>query len=82
MMCAGPKHTQNHIRTVFEDCEHGSEMQISTILLNLHEVAWVLRVSIDLRPCVYNETLNTLFLDNFANHSMTNVKENVPVQPF
>ena len=51
-MCAGPKHTQNHIRTVFEDCEHGSEMQISTILLNLHEVAWVLRVSIDLRRCV------------------------------
>ena len=44
MMTAGPKYIQNHIRTVFEDCEHGSEMQISTILLNLHQVAWVLYV--------------------------------------
>ena len=81
MMTSGPKHTQNHIRTVFEDCEHGSEMQISTILLNLHEVAWVLRVSIDLRPCVYSETLKTWFLDNRANHAMANVKQSVPYQP-
>ena len=44
MMTYGPKYVQYHIRTVFEDCEHGSEMQISTILLNLHEVAWVMCV--------------------------------------
>ena len=44
MMTAGPKYIQNHIRTVFEDCEHGSEMQISTVILNLLEVAWVLCV--------------------------------------
>ena len=27
----------HHVRTVFEDCSHGSEMQCSHILLNLHE---------------------------------------------
>ncbi len=26
-----------HMRTVFEDYEHGSDMQISTLILNLHE---------------------------------------------
>ena len=38
-MWFGPKHTLHHVRTVFFDCSHGSEMQSSTILQNLHEVA-------------------------------------------
>ena len=38
-MWHGPRQTQFHVRTVFEDCQHGSNMQISTALLNLHEVA-------------------------------------------
>ena len=29
----------NHVRTVFNDCGHGAEMQSSVILQNLHEVA-------------------------------------------
>ena len=38
-MWHGPRQTQFHARTVFEDCQHGSNMQISAALLNLHEVA-------------------------------------------
>ena len=33
----GCEHSQVHIRTMFEDIEHGSEMQMSTFLLNFHE---------------------------------------------
>ena len=33
----GLEHFQVHMRTMFDDCEHGSEMQMSTFLLNLHE---------------------------------------------
>ena len=29
--------SQVHIRTMFEDVDHGSEMQMSTFLLNFHE---------------------------------------------
>ena len=29
----------NHVRTVFNDCDHGSEMQSSVILQNVHEMA-------------------------------------------
>ena len=39
MMAYGVGHTRHHLRTVFEDCAHGSEIQLSTILLNFHEVA-------------------------------------------
>ena len=35
----GVQHTQMLLRTVFEDCEHGSETQCSTVLMNLHRVA-------------------------------------------
>ena len=38
-MWHGPKETRWHCRTVFEDCTHGSDMQCSAALLNLHEVA-------------------------------------------
>ena len=38
-MWFGTSHTAHHVRTVFKDCEHGSEMQCSAILQNLHEVA-------------------------------------------
>ena len=38
-MWFGTRHTAHHVRTVFNDCSHGSEMQISAILQNLHEVA-------------------------------------------
>ena len=38
-MWFGTTHTAHHVRTVFNDCSHGSEMQSSAILLNLHEVA-------------------------------------------
>ena len=33
----GPDHMQVHVRTMFDDVDHGSEMQMSTFLLNLHE---------------------------------------------
>ena len=33
----GLDHSQVHMRTMFEDIEHGSEMQMSTFLLNFHE---------------------------------------------
>jgi len=33
----GLEHSQVHMRTIFEDIEHGSEMQMSTFLLNFHE---------------------------------------------
>ena len=33
----GVEHSQVHIRTMFEDIEHGSEMQMSTFLFNFHE---------------------------------------------
>ena len=37
---AGPVHSPEwHIRTLFEDIPHGSEMQLSTILLNLGSIA-------------------------------------------
>ena len=37
---AGPRHSAEwHIRTLFEDISHGSEMQMSTITLNLHSIA-------------------------------------------
>lgn len=39
MICYGARYTSNHIRTVFENCSHGSEMQSSTIPLNFHGVA-------------------------------------------
>ena len=38
-MWFGTRNTTHHVRTVFNDCMHGSEMQCSTILQNLHEVA-------------------------------------------
>ena len=31
-MWFGPKHTSHHVRTVFFDCSHGSEMQCSSML--------------------------------------------------
>ena len=36
------EHSQVHLRTVFEDIEHGSEMQMSTFLLNFHEAMLLL----------------------------------------
>ena len=36
-MYHGMMHSQVHTRTMFEDIEHGSEMQMSTFLLNFHE---------------------------------------------
>ena len=38
-MWFGTAQTTHHIRTVMDDCQHGSEMQCSTLLLNLHRVA-------------------------------------------
>ncbi len=38
-MWFGTNQTTHHLRTVFSDCEHGSEMQSSTILQNRHRVA-------------------------------------------
>lgn len=38
-MWHGTLHTTHHMRSVFDDCEHGSEMQCSAILMNLHAVA-------------------------------------------
>lgn len=38
-MWFGTRYTTHHVRTVFDDCSHGSEMQCSAILQNLHEVA-------------------------------------------
>ncbi len=38
-MWHGTVHTTHHLRTVFEDCQHGSEMQCSAVLMNLHYVA-------------------------------------------
>ena len=38
-MWFGTRQVVNHVRTVFNDCSHGAEMQSSAILLNLHEVA-------------------------------------------
>ena len=35
----GLSQSQVHIRTMFDDISHGSEMQMSTFLLNLHEAA-------------------------------------------
>ena len=35
-MWHGTMNITHHGRTIFEDCEHGSEMQFSHILLNLH----------------------------------------------
>ena len=36
---AGTEHTKHHLRTMFPDTPHGSEMQCSTFLLNLWEAA-------------------------------------------
>ena len=36
---SGTKHTNHHITTVFPDCTHGAEMQISTVMLLLWQVA-------------------------------------------
>ena len=38
-MWFGTTQTTHHLRTVFDDCQHGAEMQSSTLLLNLHRVA-------------------------------------------
>ena len=38
-MWFGPSRTSHHIRTVCDDCMHGAEMQSSSLLLNLHQVA-------------------------------------------
>ena len=38
-MWFGTRLNAHHVRTVFNDCGHGSEMQCSAILQNLHEVA-------------------------------------------
>ena len=38
-MWFGTRDVVNHVRTVFDDCSHGAEMQSSAILQNLHEVA-------------------------------------------
>ena len=38
-MWHGTMNIAHHVRTIFEDCEHGSEMQFSHILLNLHMAA-------------------------------------------
>ena len=38
-MWFGTRQVRNHVRTVFNDCGHGAEMQCSVILQNLHEVA-------------------------------------------
>ena len=38
-MWFGTRQVVNHVRTVFNDCSHGAEMQSSAILQNLHEVA-------------------------------------------
>ena len=39
LMWFGTAQIMHHVRTVFNDCQHGSEMQSSTILQNLHKVA-------------------------------------------
>ena len=36
---SGPSHTSTAVRTIFQDCEQGSETQCSVLLCNLHEVA-------------------------------------------
>ena len=38
-MWFGTLHTTHHLRTVFNDTGHGAEMQCSTILQNLHDIA-------------------------------------------
>ena len=38
-MWFGTTQTTHHLRTVFDDCQHGAEMQRNTLLLNLHRVA-------------------------------------------
>ncbi len=38
-MWHGTLRTSHHLRSVFEDCLHGAEMQCSAILCNLHEIA-------------------------------------------
>ena len=35
----GTRNTSHHITTMFEDCPHGAEMQLSTIIMNLHRTA-------------------------------------------
>ena len=34
---SGPSQIQWHVRTMFQDIEHGSDMQMSTLLMNLFE---------------------------------------------
>ena len=38
-MWFGTRRMTHHVRTVFDDCSHGSEMQCSSLLLNLHLTA-------------------------------------------
>ena len=38
-MWFGTLRTSHHVRTVFDDCAHGAEMQSSSLLLNLHQTA-------------------------------------------
>ena len=38
-MWFGTRQVMNHVRTVFNDCDHGAEMQSSAILQNVHEIA-------------------------------------------
>ena len=38
-MWFGTRAVKHHVRTLFNDCEHGAEMQCSAIVLNLHDVA-------------------------------------------
>ena len=35
----GVQHTKHHLKTMLKNCKHGSNMQLSTILQNFHEVA-------------------------------------------
>lgn len=38
-MWFGTRHIAHHVRTVFNDCSHASEMQCSAMLHNIHDVA-------------------------------------------
>ena len=38
-MCFGTTQTTHHLRTAFDDCQPGAEMQSSTFLWSLHRVA-------------------------------------------
>ena len=38
-MWFGTSRMSHHVRTVFDDCQHGAEMQSSSLLFNLHQTA-------------------------------------------